>query len=90
MRVFFFLDMLDQMLSLHPHVSYFHMGCDEVYYRLVHPQCAKLNFDDDADLFVRSDYVLVFALKFALNFKYAFLSNLFRYFFIDTTDMFRI
>jgi hypothetical protein len=29
------------------------MGCDEVYYRLVHPQCANLNFRDDADLFIR-------------------------------------
>ncbi|CAF4564012.1 unnamed protein product [Rotaria sp. Silwood2] len=41
------------MLSAHSSISYFHMGCDEVYYRLVHPQCANLNFRDDADLFIR-------------------------------------
>ncbi|CAF1273626.1 unnamed protein product [Rotaria magnacalcarata] len=46
-------EMIDQMLSLHPFISYFHMGCDEVYYRLVHPQCVYLNFHDDADLFIR-------------------------------------
>jgi hypothetical protein len=45
--------MIDQMLLLHPSISYLHMGCDEVYYRLVHPQCAHLNFRDDADLFIR-------------------------------------
>ncbi|CAF4649246.1 unnamed protein product, partial [Rotaria sp. Silwood2] len=46
-------EMIDQMLSAHSSISYFHMGCDEVYYRLVHPQCANLNFRDDADLFIR-------------------------------------
>ncbi|UJR23404.1 hypothetical protein I4U23_026411 [Adineta vaga] len=46
-------EMIDQMLSLHPSISYLHMGCDEVYYRLVHPQCANLNFRDEADLFIR-------------------------------------
>ncbi|CAF0770017.1 unnamed protein product [Rotaria sordida] len=46
-------EMIDQILSVHPSIPYFHMGCDEVYYRLVHPQCASLNFRDDADLFIR-------------------------------------
>ena len=49
----FLADMIDQMLLLHPSISYLHMGCDEVYYRLVHPQCAHLDFRDDADLFIR-------------------------------------
>lgn len=48
-----FLDMIDQMLSLHPSISYLHIGCDEVYYRLIHPKCAALQFRDDADLFIR-------------------------------------
>ncbi|CAF1528340.1 unnamed protein product [Adineta ricciae] len=46
-------EMIDQMLSLHPTIPYLHMGCDEVYYRLVHPQCVNLNFRDEADLFIR-------------------------------------
>ena len=49
----FSLEMIDQFLAHHPSISYLHMGCDEVYYRLVHPQCANLNFLDDADLFIR-------------------------------------
>jgi hypothetical protein len=48
-----YLAMIDQMLLLHPSIPYLHMGCDEVYYRLVHPQCANLDFRDDADLFIR-------------------------------------
>lgn len=47
------LDMIDQMLSLHPSIPYLHIGCDEVYYRLIHPQCAALQFRDEADLFIR-------------------------------------
>ncbi|CAF1215914.1 unnamed protein product [Adineta steineri] len=46
-------EMIDQMLSLHPSIPYLHMGCDEVYYRLVHPQCVNLHFRDEADLFIR-------------------------------------
>jgi hypothetical protein len=49
----FFVDMIDQILLLHPSIPYLHMGCDEVYYRLVHPQCVNLDFRDDADLFIR-------------------------------------
>ncbi len=50
---FEYLDMIDQMLSLHPSIPYLHMGCDEVYYRLIHPQCLNLHFRDEADLFIR-------------------------------------
>ncbi|CAF0751479.1 unnamed protein product [Didymodactylos carnosus] len=49
-------DMLDQMLNLHPDIDYLHLGCDEVYYRLVHPACLKLNFKDESDLFIRNKY----------------------------------
>jgi hypothetical protein len=49
----FLLEMIDQMLSLHPSIPYLHMGCDEVYYRLIHPQCVNLHFRDEADLFIR-------------------------------------
>jgi hypothetical protein len=45
--------MIDQMLILHPSISYLHIGCDEVYYRLIHPQCASLHFLDETDLFMR-------------------------------------
>lgn len=47
------VEMLDQLLALHPTVSFLHIGCDEVYYRLVHPECGKLHFRDEADLFIR-------------------------------------
>ncbi|CAF1223004.1 unnamed protein product [Rotaria magnacalcarata] len=46
-------EMIDQLLLQHPSISYLHIGCDEVYYRLVHPQCANLHFRDEADLFIR-------------------------------------
>ena len=49
----FFLEMIDQMLSLHPTIPYLHIGCDEVYYRLIHPQCVNLQFRDEGDLFIR-------------------------------------
>ena len=52
-KSFIYIEMIDQMLVSHPSISYLHMGCDEVYYRLVHPQCANLQIRDDADLFVR-------------------------------------
>lgn len=45
--------MIDQLLSEHPSIPYLHIGCDEVYYRLIHPQCANLHFRDEADLFIR-------------------------------------
>ena len=55
--IFFFSsskkEMIDQFLTQHPSISYLHLGCDEVYYRLVHPQCLNLNFRDDADLFIK-------------------------------------
>lgn len=45
--------MIDQMLEYHPSIPYLHIGCDEVYYRLIHPACAKANFHSEVDLFVR-------------------------------------
>ncbi|UJR25493.1 hypothetical protein I4U23_006839 [Adineta vaga] len=46
-------EMIDQMLILHPSIPYLHIGCDEVYYRLVHPQCSNLQIRDDVELFIR-------------------------------------
>lgn len=51
--LFLMLEMIDQLLLLHPAIPYLHIGCDEVYYRLVHPQCANLSFRDEADLFIK-------------------------------------
>jgi hexosaminidase len=31
--------MLDQVIALHPDVPYFHIGCDEVYYKLENEKC---------------------------------------------------
>jgi hypothetical protein len=31
--------MLDQVIALHPDVPYFHIGCDEVYYKLTNEKC---------------------------------------------------
>jgi hypothetical protein len=31
--------MLDQVIAQHPNVPYFHVGCDEVYYKLLNPKC---------------------------------------------------
>ncbi len=41
--------MLDQVLTAHPDVPYFHIGCDEVYYKLLNTKCATptLMFDGD-------------------------------------------
>ncbi|CAF0807773.1 unnamed protein product [Rotaria sp. Silwood1] len=46
-------EMIDQLLSHHSLISYLHIGCDEVYFRLVHPKCVDLRFRDEADLFIR-------------------------------------
>jgi hypothetical protein len=61
--------MIDQMLSLHPSIPYLHMGCDEVYYRLVHPQCVNLNFRDDADLFIRYTFFTLLQIENTKCFK---------------------
>ncbi|CAF2316268.1 unnamed protein product [Rotaria sp. Silwood2] len=46
-------EMIDQLLAHHPLIPYLHIGCDEVYYRLIHPKCVDLHFRDEADLFIR-------------------------------------
>jgi hexosaminidase len=33
------IDMIDQVIALHPDVPYFHIGCDEVYYKLSNQKC---------------------------------------------------
>jgi hypothetical protein len=33
------IDMIDQVIALHPDVPYFHIGCDEVYYKLTNQKC---------------------------------------------------
>lgn len=39
--------MLDQVINQHKDVPYFHIGCDEVYYKLTHPSCANTSFNYD-------------------------------------------
>ena len=41
--------MVNQVMELHPDVPYFHIGCDEVYYKLTNEKCRKpINlFDND-------------------------------------------
>ena len=43
----YIIDMIDQVIKLHPDAPYFHIGCDEVYYKLMHPNCSNLLFKDD-------------------------------------------
>lgn len=39
--------MLDQVIKQHPDAPYFHIGCDEVYYKLMHPNCSNSPFRND-------------------------------------------
>jgi hypothetical protein len=39
--------MLDQVIELHKDVPYFHIGCDEVYYKLTHASCRNTQFNFD-------------------------------------------
>lgn len=39
--------MLDQVINQYPDVPYFHVGCDEVYYKLQNPKCADYQFKGD-------------------------------------------
>ena len=51
-----FIDMIDQVIELHPDVPYFHIGCDEVYYKLTNPKCYEkswLHRDDFVSTFMR-------------------------------------
>lgn len=49
--------MLDQVIKLHPSVPYFHIGCDEVYYKLTNEKCRTNDttlFDGDfTDAFMK-------------------------------------
>lgn len=40
-------DMIDQVIKLHDDVQEFHVGCDEVYYKLAHEKCANYPFKND-------------------------------------------
>jgi hypothetical protein len=40
-------DMLDQVIGQHPDAPYFHVGLDEVYYKLVHANCSQTAFQGD-------------------------------------------
>lgn len=40
-------DMLDQVIAAHNDVKYFHVGLDEVYYKLLHPNCSETSFHGD-------------------------------------------
>ena len=41
------VDMLDQVIKQHSDAPYFHIGCDEVYYKLMHPNCSDSVFKND-------------------------------------------
>ena len=47
LSVIYFKEMLDQVIELHKDVSYFHIGCDEVYYKLTHSSCQSTQFNND-------------------------------------------
>jgi hypothetical protein len=38
-RSFYFLDLLQQTLDMHPNSNIIHIGCDEVTLTNIHPQC---------------------------------------------------
>lgn len=40
-------EMIDQVIKLHEDVEHFHVGCDEVYYKLVHEKCVDHPFKHD-------------------------------------------
>lgn len=40
-------DMLDQVIDQHKESKYFHVGLDEVYYKLQHPNCSQTPFQGD-------------------------------------------
>ena len=40
-------DMLDQVIQQYQDAPYIHIGCDEVYYKLTHPNCSKSSIDKD-------------------------------------------
>lgn len=40
-------DMLDQVIDQHKDSLYFHIGLDEVYYKLMHPNCSETLFNND-------------------------------------------
>jgi hypothetical protein len=46
-------DMLDQVIKQHDDVPYFHIGCDEVYYKLLHPKCREVGKTDFTNVFMR-------------------------------------
>ena len=39
--------MLDQVMKEHEDAPYVHIGCDEVYYKLVHPKCINQTYYHD-------------------------------------------
>ena len=39
--------MLDQVIAQHQDVRFFHIGLDEVYYKLLHPNCSSTQFNND-------------------------------------------
>ena len=45
--------MLDQVISVHQDAEYFHIGCDEVYYKLVHPSCSTYPYHDFTEAFMQ-------------------------------------
>lgn len=56
--------MLDQVIDSHPEdLEYIHIGCDEVYFINVHPECKNLNLNSKQDFFVHHVSKLVDYIK---------------------------
>jgi len=50
--------MVNQVMELHPDVPYFHIGCDEVYYKLTNSKCNDPSWPHGTDFtktFMRYD-----------------------------------
>jgi hypothetical protein len=39
--------MLNQVMAIHRDAPYFHIGCDEVYHKLIHSSCQRYAYKND-------------------------------------------
>ena len=54
--------MLDQVIKAHNDAEYFHIGCDEVYYKLSHPNCSTYPHKPFQNAFLQYDYFHIYYL----------------------------
>lgn len=45
--------MLDQVIKFHQDAEYFHVGCDEVYYKLLHQNCSTYQYKFFPEAFMK-------------------------------------